>query len=136
MEILIEHAAGNVPVTIMNLQGELDARNFESLIEKTQTLYQTGSRALLVDMSGINFMSSSGLVALHSMALILRGEQPHNLEGGWSVFHKIEQDQQSGIQKNIKLLNVQPRILQTLAKTGMDSFFEIFTDRVTAVNSF
>lgn len=136
MEILIEHAAGNVPVTIMNLQGELDARNFESLIEKTQALYQSGSRSLLVDMGGINFMSSSGLVALHSMALILRGEQPHNLEGGWSVFHQIEQDQQSGIQKNIKLLNVQPRILQTLAKTGMDNFFEIFTDRAAAVNSF
>jgi anti-anti-sigma regulatory factor len=136
MNFNIQHASGNVPVTILGLQGELDASNFEEVIEKTRELYQSGTRSLLVDMSGVNFMSSSGLVALHSMALILRGEKPHDLEAGWSVFHAIEQDTQSGPQKSIKLLNPQLKVVQALVKTGMDRFFELYTDLPTAVNSF
>jgi serine/threonine-protein kinase RsbW len=136
MEITIEQVAGNLPVTILGLHGELDASNFETVINKVNELYQSGSRYMLVDMSGVNFMSSSGLVALHSMALILRGEQPHDLEGGWSVFDAIDQDRNSGLQKRIKLLNPQPKVNQTLAKTGMDRFFEVHTDRTTAIHSF
>ena len=136
MDMIIELAAGKVPVTVLSLQGELDASNFESVIDKTKELYQSGSRFLLVDMGGVRFMSSSGLVALHSMALILRGEQPYDLQSGWSVFHAIEQDQQSGVQKNIKLLNPQPKIADTLRKTGMDQFFEVHHDRISAINSF
>lgn len=136
MEISIEHVTGAVPVTLMSLQGELDASNFEAVIDKTRDLYQSGCRYLLVDLSGVNFMSSSGLVALHSMALIVRGEQPHDLEAGWSVFHAIEQDQKSGLQKQIKLLHPQPRVVQTLTKSGMDQFFEMFNDRSAAISSF
>ena len=136
MEMSIEYAVGKVPITVLGLQGELDASNFEAVIDKTKELFQSGSHHLLVDMEGVRFMSSSGLVALHSMALILRGEKPHDLEAGWNVFHAIEEDSQSGMQKNIKLLNPQPKVVQTLQKTGMDKFFEIHTDREEAIKSF
>lgn len=136
MEISTETAQGRVPVAILVLVGELDASNFETVIAEAQSCYASGSRAFLMDMSGLTFMSSSGIVALHSIALLARGEKPHNLESGWSVFHAIDQDIASGFQRHIKLLNPQPRIIQTLKKTGMDRFFEVYTDRQAAIDSF
>lgn len=136
MEITIETVQGKSPVTILALMGELDASNFEGLIEQAKAQYAAGSRNFLVDMGGLTFMSSSGLVALHSLALIARGDQPHNLEGGWSVFHAMDQDKDSGIQQHVKLLNPQPRVLGTLKKTGMDRFFEVFSERQAAIASF
>ncbi|NJN44748.1 MAG: hypothetical protein HC806_08540 [Anaerolineae bacterium] len=83
-------------------------------------------------------MSSAGLVALHSIAMLLRGEKSPSAEEGWSVFHAIgrERDSGAGKQKHLKLLNPQPRILSNLQKSGMDMLFEIFDDRDAALASF
>jgi anti-anti-sigma factor len=136
MEIAVEHVHGRIPTSILTLQGDLDGSNYQDVVAKAQELYRQGFRNLLIDLSGVNFMSSSGIVALHSMALLMRGKAAHDPEAGWNVFHAIEQDRQSGQQEHIKLLNPQPKVAQTLQKTGMDAFFQIFTDRPTALASF
>ena len=136
MKISIEPKQGNVPVTLMILQGNLDASNFEEVIEKAKEIHASGSQYLLLDMSEVGFMSSSGLVALHSMALLMRGDQPPDLEAGWNTLHTMQQEQGSGLQKNLKLLNPQPKISLTLKKTGMDAFFEAFDNLENALYSF
>ncbi len=136
MEINVETSQGETPVTILSLQGELDASNFETVIAKVQELYDSGTRRLLLDLSGLQFMSSSGLVALHSIILLMRGEQPHEMETGWNVFHAIDQDRERQPTTQVKLLNPQPKITSTLQKTGMSHFFEIFTDRKAALESY
>lgn len=136
MEINVETSQGETPVTILSLQGELDASNFEAVIAKVQELYNSGTRRLLLDLSGLQFMSSSGLVALHSIILLMRGEQPHDMETGWNVFHAIDQGRERQPMTQVKLLNPQPKITSTLQKTGMDHFFEIFTDRKAALESY
>ncbi len=136
MEMMVETIQGETPVTILSLQGDLDASNFEAAIAKVQGLYASGTRRLLLDLSGLQFMSSSGLVALHSIILLLRGEQPHNLETGRNVFHAIDVDREGQPIPQVKVLNPQPKIASTLQKTGMDQFFDIFTDRKAALASF
>ena len=138
MEMNLEQMQGKVSVTVLRLKGNLDASNFEAVIAKAKEVYDGGGRYLLMDMDGVGFMSSSGLVALHSIALLMRGEQPHDLESGWGVFHAIEKDRDSdsGFQPHVKILNPQAGIKRTLEKTGMDAFFEIHTDLQTAVSSF
>jgi anti-anti-sigma factor len=135
IKITVEHVVGVIPTSILALQGDLDASNYQDVVAKAQQLYGLGFRNLLVDLSEVGFMSSSGIVALHSMALIMRGESAHNPESGWNVFHAIEQDQ-SGRQRHIKLLNPQPKVLLTLQKTGMDAFFDIYSERQAALASF
>ncbi len=136
MEIVIEQAQASIPVSILTLRGDLDASNYQDVIAKSAELYARGVRDLLLDLSGVGFMSSSGIVALHSIALLLRGEKLPDLEAGWNVFHAIENDREAGLQQHIKLLNPRPRIMQTLQKTGMDAFFQVFTDRQAAFDSF
>lgn len=136
METEVESIQGKVPITILALCGELDASNFEAVIAKTKQLYETGTRHLLLDISGLTFMSSSGLVALHSIILLMRGEKPTDTETGWSAFRAIERDFDSGRQPYVKIVSPQPKVLTILQKTGMDHFFEIFSDRQTALASY
>jgi len=55
-------------------------------------------------------MSSSGLVALHSIAVMLRGEKPPDLGSGWGTFRAVDRDKDLGLQPHFKLLNPQPDV--------------------------
>lgn len=136
MQITINQVESRVPVTVLRLQGELDASNFESVIDSAKNAYQAGARNMLIDLKELDFMSSSGLVALHSIVLLMRGEQETNLDAGWEAFHAIGRDLEKGVQQYVKLLNPQPRVMSTLSKTGLDAFFEIYSDQDSAINSF
>jgi anti-anti-sigma regulatory factor len=136
MQITVEQAQGRVPVTILGLHGDLDASNFENVIAKAKDLYVTGTRYVVIDFTHVPFMGSSGLVALHSIALLMRGEAPPDPEAGWHAFHAIDPEQESDAQQHVKLLNPQPRVNRTLELTGMNAFFDIYTDLQTAVHSF
>lgn len=92
MEINVENLAGGAPLSIMQLVGELDASSYQDVIARGQELYRQGMRRLLLDLSGVTFLSSAGLVALHSIALILRGESPPDPEAGWGVFQDMSNE--------------------------------------------
>ena len=136
MDLTIDQAQGRIPVTILRITGALDASNYGDVIVAARELYAAGTRHLLVDMAEMPFMSSSGLVALHSIVLLLRGEPSPDPEMGWQAFHSLGHDRDGGKQPHVKLLNPQPKIRQTLHMTNMDEFFEIYTDLQTAIASF
>ena len=125
-------------VTILKLAGELDASCYKQVIAVAEQSYRGGARDLLLDMSELNFMSSSGLVALHRIALIFRGEGEDESQEGWSALHAASEFVESTpeYEKHFKLLNPQARVQQTLMKTGFNNLLEIFTDRSTALASF
>jgi anti-anti-sigma regulatory factor len=136
MHLTVETAQSQVPVTILAVHGDLDASNFEVVIEKARELYSSGARYLLLDLSDMPFMGSSGVVAIHSVALLMRGEAPPDPEMGWQAFHSIDHDRHGGKQQHVKLLNPQPKVNRTLEMTGMEEFFEIFAERQAALDSF
>jgi anti-anti-sigma regulatory factor len=136
MNITVEQVQGAVPVTVLRTQGDLDASNYQELIARARELYNSGTRDILLDMTDTPFMSSAGIVALHAVALLMRNEQPPDPESGWEAFHAIDRDLDSGQQQHVKLLNPQPRVERALEKTGLKQFFEIFTDRETAIAAF
>lgn len=136
MNMTVEPVEGTVPVTILGLDGALDASTFEAVVAKARELYLAGTRRLLLDMSNLSFMSSSGVVALHSIIMVFRGGEPHDPESGWEAFHAIDRDRAAGRQNLVKILNPQSKVLLTLQKTGMDQFCEVHSDRKIALDSF
>ena len=138
MNISVEQVDAAVPVTVMSLQGELDASCYLDVIERAKKLYQAGTRNLLLDLTEMLFMASSGLVSLHSVAMIMRGQEPPDPEAGWGAFHAIanELEQGAGNEAHCKLLNPQPRVIKTLATTGFDKLLAMYTDRQAALESF
>jgi anti-anti-sigma regulatory factor len=138
MNISLNQIQGRVPIGVLSIQGDLDASNFQELIAKAKEVYDTGTRHILLDLSNTPFMSSSGLVALHSAALLLQGKQPPDPEYGWTTVHAVSHVADAGhsVTQHVKLLNPQPKVRRTLEKAGLNEFFEIHTDLATAIASF
>ena len=134
----VEHVQMEPPVTVMSLAGELDASSYLEVIAQAGDLYAAGTRDLLFDLHDLSFMSSSGLVTLHSITLIMRGETLPDMESGWEVLRAIGRgvDTHDAVELHFKLLGPQPRIRQALTTTGFDRVLAIFDDREAALASF
>lgn len=136
MNVTVSLAQGRVPVTILHMHGELDASNYRDLISAAEEAIRGSAQDILLDLSDTPYMSSSGLVALQSIAAMLRGEAAPDLEAGWAAFRALERDREIGLQAHFKLLNPQPRVVQVLEMVGLDRFLEAYTDLEEAVASF
>jgi hypothetical protein len=129
---------GGSAVTVMRLSGELDASNYRDLIAQVQELYDNGARRLLLDLSDVSFLSSAGLVALHSAVLIMRGQAPPDLDEGWNVFHAISNDVDSHAQPEdrVRILRPQARVTRALEMSGFSRLIPNFDDEQRAIASF
>jgi anti-anti-sigma factor len=137
LETPVEQASGRVPITVLSLDGELDASNFIALIDQVRGLYDAGSRHLLLDMTNLRFMASSGLVALHSIVRLMHGEPPPDPEAGWGALHALGQDVREGsTQTEVQLCGAQPAVERVLARTGLNRLFLSHPDRVAAIAAF
>ena len=136
MNMSVSETKGNVPVTVIKIDGQLDGQNYQDLISKAQELYKAGTRDFLLDLSELNYISSAGLVALHSMALLARGEELPDTEGGWSAYRSMGRSSEAGMQKHVKLLNPRSEVMGVLDMVGFSNVFDIYTDLNEAVMSF
>jgi anti-anti-sigma regulatory factor len=137
MELTIDRPDGGNDVVVVAVVGELDASSYLGLIDAGRQLVGEGVRNLLVDLTDLTYLGSSGLVALHSLALLVAGREPPDPEAGWSAFHGLSLDvAEAGEGGRIKLLNPQPQVDRTLERTGMKRLFEVHTDRAAALASF
>ncbi|MBC7877501.1 MAG: STAS domain-containing protein [Anaerolineales bacterium] len=123
-------------VTILQLSGQLDGQTYETLISKAREAMEGGARNVLLDLSELTYISSAGLVSLHTIALMTRGETPPDSEQGWSALKSMDKNRDGGVQKNIKLLNPRPEVSSVLDMVGFSAFFEVFTDKQKAIESF
>ena len=132
MDVAIEQVDGRTAV--VSLTGELDASNFNDLIETGRRLHDEGTRRVVLDLGGLLFLASSGLVALHSLVRILRGEAPPDPEEGWGAIHSLEFDVSGGAaQSEVVLVNPTPAVDRVLERTGLKRLFQVYPDRAAAL---
>ncbi len=136
MNISISQVQGKIPVTVIKVDGQLDGQTYQDLINKARESYKAGWRDFLVDMSDLTYISSAGLVALHSMALLLRCEELPDTESGWSAYRSMGRSKEAGRQQHMKLLNPRPEVQSVLDMVGFSTLFDTFTDLDEAVKSF
>jgi anti-anti-sigma factor len=137
MQTTVERVEGRVPVTVMALSGELDASNYLRLVDDVRPLYAAGARHLLLDLSDLTFIASSGLVALYSIVTLMQGEEPPDPEYGWSALHAMGRGVEEGsVQTAVRLCGVQPAVAEVLQRTGLDGLFDSHPDRETALAAF
>ena len=136
MNISVSQVQGKVPVTIIKLDGQLDGQTYQGLITKVRELYDSGARDFLIDLSDLTYVSSAGLVALHTVALLVRGEALPDSEAGWSAIRATGRLGSSGVQKHVKLANPRVEVNSVLEMVGFSNAFEIFNNIDDAVKSF
>ena len=133
MALTIESAPGDDARTaILVLAGELDASNYESLIDRARAAHDAGAMSLVLDCGGLTFMASSGLVALYSVVRIMRGEAPPDPAAGWGAIHDMEEDPE-GRASCVRLAAFQPAVERVLDRTGMKRLFEVDASRDEAL---
>lgn len=136
MEITISQEQGRTVVSVIRIDGHLDGQTYQELIAKARELVKTGTKNILLDLSDLTYISSAGLVSLHTMALMTRGEEIPDPEQGWSTLKSMDSTRDGGLQKHLKLLNPRTEITNVLEMVGFSEFFEVFTDKQKAINSF
>jgi anti-anti-sigma factor len=136
INISVSQKQGRVPVTVLHLTGKLDGSNYQQLVDEARKVYNDGGRYLLIDMSGLSYMSSAGIAAIHKAALLFRGVPVLEEESGWSAYHAIDRDRSNGVQQHVKLLSPQPDVAKILEISGFKALFEIHSDPEMAVASF
>ncbi|HEX9333047.1 MAG TPA: STAS domain-containing protein [Anaerolineales bacterium] len=115
-------------VAVMRLQGDIDASNFVQVVDKAQEIYKNPAHNLIIDLSEVSSISSTGLVAIHKIALLYSGvpeEKTHP-----DLTHS------STARKHVKLLSPQPAVDKALQTAGLKLFFKIFDNLESALNSF
>ena len=136
MNISILQAQGKVSVTILKLAGQLDGQNYQELITKAQELYNAGACDFLLDLNDLTYISSLGLVALCSVALLARGEKLPDAADGRPAPRPLVHAAEAGAQKHVKLLNPRSEITHIFDMVGLGTLFEVFTNLDEAVSSF
>jgi len=136
MEITISQERGSAAVAVIHITGHLDGQTYMGLIAEARKVIEGGVMNILLDLSDLVYISSAGLVALHTIALMTRGEELPDPQQGWSTLRAMYKKTEEGVQKHLKLLNPRPEVVSVLDMVGFASFFETFTDKRSAIDSF
>ena len=132
LRIAVEQARGRVDVTILRIEGSVDAANHKALQTAVDTAYADGARYMLFDLAGVAYMSSAGLQVLHR--IIGRLADPRSAEGDAPTTPGMA----VGSYKSpyVKLLNPSENVSRLLEVSGFALFLDVHTDLDTAIASF
>ena len=128
MDIHVTVQQAREPIAVMRLQGDIDASNFVQIVDKAREIYQDSAHYLILDLSAVPNISSTGLAAIHKIALLYSGV-PEKEEHP-DLTHS------STARKHVKLLSPQPAVDKALETAGMKLFFKVFHDLKSALDSF
>ncbi len=126
IDVSLQHA--NEPVAIMRVTGSIDASNFVQIVDKAQEIFRNPARNLILDLSGVPSITSTGLAAIHKVALLYSGVPDQ--------MRHPDLTHNSMARKHVKLLNPQPEVDRALETAGLKLFFKVFHDLDSALKSF
>lgn len=128
MNITVTVQQARQPVAIMRLQGDIDASNFVEIVDQAREIYQNLAHDLVIDLSEVPSISSTGLAAIHKIALIYSGVSEERAHPDFT--------HSSTARKHVKLLSPQLTVDKALETAGLKLFFKVFQDLESALNSF
>jgi anti-anti-sigma regulatory factor len=67
LNITASQIQGDVPVTILHLNGHLHGNTESELLDRARQAQEDGSKYLLLDLSGVEVLTSAGLRAIHNI---------------------------------------------------------------------
>ncbi len=132
MSIRVSTEQGRVPVTVFHITGEISVDTADQLRARARVAYDSGMRNLVLDLSRVSYVSSSGLRAIHAIFTLLRS---HGAEESLEV---VSQGLRNGSYKalHLKLLDPIPPVRKVLKLAGFDMYLETYSNLQDAVASF
>ncbi len=130
MDITISEEQARVPVTILKITGAIIDN--QELEQQAKEVFGRGGRNLLLDLSAVPYIATSGLRALHAIYMLLRSAAPEESD------EAIKTGIAAGtyMSPHLKLLNPSAHVLEALKAAGYDMFLEIHHNQKQALASF
>ncbi len=125
MELTVAQELARVPVTVMHVDGSLDATSSDQFQARALEAIDAGHHDILLDLQKVPFVSSAGLRAINMIYTRLNPDDT----GARVLTGKFKSP-------HLKLLNPTPRVLQVLQTAGYDMFLEIHHNLKDALSSF
>jgi anti-anti-sigma factor len=134
VEIITSIENGRVPVTVMQIIGNIDSTTYDAFTLKANELIHDGAQYILVDLSQSPFISSAGLRAIHGLVKKLR---TLNLDTDLTeAEYKKKISMGTYKSPHIKLFNLSKETYTAFTLSGFDMFIETYIDKPTAITSF
>jgi len=118
LRIAVSEEKGNVPITILQLTGDLDGKTYQDLEAKAADVIGAGASNILFDLGGVGFMGSAGMRALHAISNKIKSAGPNGSAG------------------KMMLLNPSEAVSRVLKTLGFDQHFSIHRNLEEALKSF
>ena len=128
LSITTSQVQGEVTVTILHLKGHLHGNTEHRLVDRARQAHEDGSKHLLLDLSGLEVLSSAGLRAIHNIFNLLT--PPADVE----IIHQHREEPYKS--PFVKLVCPSPDIYYILNITGFLQNLLIYNNMEEAVNSF
>jgi anti-anti-sigma factor len=132
MEITTSIVQSRVPVTVMRLEGDLDANSAESFNAAVAAVIEGGARDVLIDLSAVPFLSSAGIRSLHALYTQLHpggSEQEKD-----AVYKGISAGTYSA--PHLKLLKPTHKVEEVIKLSGLDMYLKMYTNESEALAAF
>lgn len=117
-KITSEQVQADIPVTVFQVSGWLDAQSEAELFEQARTAFDGGTRYLLIDMGQLDTLTSAGMRAIQKVYQMYTPKEEH-----FKVAH-------------LKLCNAPPQIYNVLGITGFLQNIPMYESREDALESF
>lgn len=132
MEIKVSTENRRIPVTVMEVKGNVDSSTHMAFQAKAEELIRGGTRHILVDLTQVAYMSSAGLRALNAVLKQLR-----TVNGDISEEEMLKRINEGTYKSpHLKLLNLSEATRTAFDTAGFDMYIETFTDYQKALSSF
>ena len=132
MEITAAQQAGRIPVTVFHIQGDIDGSTYQQAQTHIEQAVQAGAHDVVLDLSGVGYMSSACIRMLSSLFRLLRGNLPQESDAA------MKQGVRDGTFKSphLKLASPNPHVAEVLKTAGLDMMIESYHSVSEAVASF
>lgn len=127
MELHVTTYHGRVVLSVLRLNGRLDATTYTTLIDTGKRLFGDGARKIVLDLAGLSYISSAGFMALQAVAALLADGTVPDPDAGWEALHRHADEAAETSSPHLKLLNPQPQVLKTLERVKFTTLFDIYT---------
>jgi Anti-anti-sigma regulatory factor (antagonist of anti-sigma factor) len=128
LNITASQIQGEVSVTILHLSGHLHGNTEQQLVDRAQQAYEDGSTHILLDLSGLEVLTSAGLRAIHNIFNLLTPQSDLTV-----IRQHGEEPYKSPY---FKLVCPNPDVYYILSIAGFLQNILIYNNMDEAVNSF
>ena len=124
------------PIAILSLKGPLNVDTCQDVLQVAKTVYQQGTRRLLINLEDVTEIKLSGFFTLGNIIRLFADQPLINPAGGWHAIEQMAQGWQLTQSTPVKLLTSPANLYLILAQTRFPQRLPIYTEMSEALRAF